>query len=526
MRTIYLLLSITFTQILFATDYYVSPNGNDSNKGLTITTAFKTIEKATYEVAAGDTVYLMSGVYTKTYPESLIAYLTISGTAGNPITFRNYPGEKPILQMNGTNWGAIKINGNDYITIDGLTIIGNNDNITLQYAQSQQSIIGNPATAGNGIMIDAEYNNETNRPHHIIVKNCTVSKCGGGGIYTYNADYTTIENNIVFECAWYTPYGNSGISMYQNWNSDTSTGIKNFVIGNTCYRNENFIPWYVTNSILDGNGIIIDDNRNTQNNSTLGVYTGKTFIANNLVFDNGGRGIHCYQSDNVIIANNTCYKNCQSPAVQSGEFTAYDASNITYINNIAAPDKGIPPTDKDNNTTSNITAINNLFTANSGLANPQGTNTIIGDASFVNPTINAVTADFHLKQNSLAINKGSVTNAPLTDKDGIVRLTDNSIDVGCYEFQSALSIDDFDKKIISFYPNPTQKTLTFSFDNNNSEPSEILIYNTIGAKMRAFSVNQSSETFSTDVSYLSSGIYFVSIIQNKKETYLGKFIKQ
>ncbi len=517
------IISIITTSV-FATNYYVSPNGNDNNNGLTLTTTFRTIEKATYVVAPGDTVFLRSGIYTKTYPESLIAYLTVSGTAANPITFRNYPGETPILQMNGTNWGAIKINGNDYIIIDGLTIIGNNDNITLAYAQSQQ--IGNPATAGNGIMIDAEYNNETNKPHHIIVRNCTVSKCGGGGIYTYNADYTTIENNTVFECAWYTPYGNSGISMYQNWNSDSSTGIKNFVTGNTCYRNENFVKWYVTNSILDGNGIIIDDNRNTQNNSTLGIYAAKTYIANNLVFNNGGRGIHCYQSDNVIIANNTCYKNCQSPAVKDGEFTAYDASNITYINNISAPDVGVSPMNKDNNTTSNITAFNNLFAANSSSANPQGTNTIVGNAGFVNPTTNFATANFHLQSNSLAVNAGTTTNAPLTDKDGIVRLANNLIDIGCYEYQNTFGVADFDKKIISFYPNPTQKTLTFSLKENNSEWYDIIIYNAVGEKMNTVSVNPNAETIATDVSYLSSGIYFVSMTQNKGQTYLGRFIKE
>jgi parallel beta-helix repeat protein len=524
MKTIYLLLSMIFNQILFATNYYVSPKGDDNNNGLTIATAFQTIEKSTYAVAPGDTVFIRSGTYSKTDPESLIAYLTISGTETKPITFKAYPGETPILQLNKNNWGAFSINGCDYITIDGFTIIGNNDNITLQYAQSQQLVKGNTATSCNGIAINTEYQNDTNRPHHITIKNCKVSKCPGGGIFTYNADYVTIENNTVSECGWYAPYGNSGISMYQNWNSDNNTGFKNFITGNTCYRNENYIPFFVVGSITDGNGIIIDDGRNTQNNSTLGKYLGGTYIANNLVFDNGGRGIHCFESDNVLVINNTSYQNCKSPTTREGELTAINTSNITFVNNIISPSIGVPPIKQYAAT--NIIAMNNVFTANQNLSNPAGTNTIIGDASFVNPTINAVTADFHLKQNSLAINKGSVTNAPLTDKDGFVRLANNLIDIGCYEFQSVLSINDFDKKTISFYPNPTQKMLTFSFNNNNLKPSEILIYNTIGEKMRTVSVNQSSETFSSDVSYLSSGIYFVSIIQNKKETYLGKFIKQ
>ena len=40
----------------FAINYYVSPNGNDENDGLTITASFQTIERATYAVAPGDTV--------------------------------------------------------------------------------------------------------------------------------------------------------------------------------------------------------------------------------------------------------------------------------------------------------------------------------------------------------------------------------------------------------------------------------------------------------------------------------------
>jgi parallel beta-helix repeat protein len=525
MKTFTFFLIIAFTQFVFATNYYVSPNGDDNNNGLTVANAFKTIEAATYIVSPGDTILIKAGVYTKTYPESLIVFLTVSGTANNPITIRNFPGENPVLQMNGSNWGAIKLNGCDYIIIDGLTIIGNNDNITLQYAQSQQAITGNPATAGSGIMIDSQYNNEINKPHHIIVRNCKVSKCGGGGIYTYNADYITIENNTVFECAWYTPYGNSGISMYQNWNSDNSTAIKNFITGNTCYRNENFIPWFVTNSILDGNGIIIDDNRNTQNNSTLGIYTGKTYIANNLVFDNGGRGIHCYESDNVIIANNTCYKNCQSPAVKSGEFTAYDASNITYINNIAAPDTGVPPTDKDNNTTSNITAMHNLFTANSTLANPQGTNTIIGNAAFVNPSINAAIADFHLLQSSAAINNGTATNAPIKDKDGFIRLSNNLVDIGCYEYQSPLAITDFTESKFVIYPNPVSNSITFDLKNSKIDVSNVVFYDVNGKKVSVKNAESNSGVFNADVSHLESGMYFVSIIQNKKEIYISKFLK-
>lgn len=525
MKNIFIVINILAFQLFFATNYYVSPSGDDDANGQ-LETPFQTIQRATYAVGPGDTVFIRNGTYSYNYPESLIVFLTISGTAGNPITFKNYPEETPVLQMNGSNWGAIKLNGCDYIIIDGLTIIGNNDNITLEYAQSQQTIIGNPATAGNGIAIDAQYENEVNKPHHVVVRNCTVSKCGGGGIYSYGADYTTIENNTIFECAWYTPYGNSGISMYQNNNSDATTGIKNFIVGNTCYRNQNFIPWFVTNSILDGNGIIIDDNRNTQNNSNSGIYTGQTYVANNLVFDNGGRGIHCYESDNVIIANNTCFKNCQSPFVKDGEFTAFDSSNITYVNNIASPDINVPPFNKDDNTTNNVTAFNNLITANASISNPTGTNTITGFAAFVQPSIDVNIADFHLAEDSFAISTGTPTNAPLTDKDGNIRLINNLIDIGCYEFQIGLKNNGFEANGFVIYPNPTQKSLSINLKNKDLKASEIVFYNSIGEKIKTISKIPNQEIFTTDISEFQAGIYYVSLLKNNTTTFLGKLLKE
>lgn len=92
MNKIFRVFAFFLTSKCFAINYYVSPNGDDSNNRLSITTAFLTIEKSTYAVAQGDTVFIRNGIYSKTYPESLIAYLTISGTAQNPITFRNYLG--------------------------------------------------------------------------------------------------------------------------------------------------------------------------------------------------------------------------------------------------------------------------------------------------------------------------------------------------------------------------------------------------------------------------------------------------
>ena len=434
-----------------ATNYFVAPLGNDSNNGLTIATAFETLQHAADVVAPGDTVFAMSGTYTKRLNANNVLDIFQSGTAAQWIVFKNYPGQTPVIKMYD-QWSGIAVQGADYIVIDGFSVVGNNDSVTLSYAQAQQANTNNPATSGNGIGCAPEYNNNSNKPHHITICNCKVSKCGGGGIYTYNADYITIDNNVVNGCAWYSPYGNSGISLYQNWNSDSSVAIKNRVTNNTCYRNEEYIPWFVAGSITDGNGIIIDDARNTQNGSTLGAYRGRTYVANNVVFDNGGRGINCYSSDKVLVVNNTSYHNCQSPAVQDGEFTSYDTDSMYFINNIALPASGIPPIAAGSAT--HTTVDYNLWAANAALAAPYGTHTKTGSPGFINESANPLLADFHLSGgSSAAINSGTRYLSPAKDKDGYTRLLTDSVDIGAYEFHGILPLG-----ITRFYGHRAGKT--------------------------------------------------------------------
>ncbi|MGA1978692.1 MAG: choice-of-anchor Q domain-containing protein [Bacteroidales bacterium] len=525
MKNFLLTFLMLITNHLSATNYYVSPTGSNNNNGLSADKPFKTLQHAADLTVPGDTVFAMTGTYTNLNTGDNVLNINNSGTANSWIVYKNHPGNTPVIQLYD-QWAGIQVQGADYIVIDGFVVIGNNDSITPDYAQSQKNNINNPATSGNGIGCAPEYGNSSNKPHHIIIRNCTVSKCGGGGIYSVQGDYLRIENNIVSECAWYSPYGNSGISLYQNWNSDSSTGIKNYVMGNTCYRNEEYIPVSTAGIITDGNGIIIDDSRNTQGGSMLGAYIGKTYIANNLVFNNGGRGIHCYSSDKVIVVNNTCFQNCQSPSVQDGEFTAYDTDSVSFINNISFPAYDIRPMN-ESSTSTYLTVDHNLWAANSGLANPFGTNTVTNSPDFVLPSDNPSFANFHLRPGSAAINAGTHFYAPATDKDGNNRSATDSVDIGCYEFNNSEGIINISPSENRFliYPDPASGIISLVLDNQGINQIEVSFYNMAGEKIKTINTICSDGYATVAILELKPGIYFIAVKTNKNQIASGRFLK-
>lgn len=84
----------------FASTYYVSPKGSDSNGG-SLEKPFATIQKANGKVAPGDTVFIRGGKYSITKPYAGDAGILIdrSGTENKRIYFFAYPGETPVFDF-------------------------------------------------------------------------------------------------------------------------------------------------------------------------------------------------------------------------------------------------------------------------------------------------------------------------------------------------------------------------------------------------------------------------------------------
>ncbi|MBC1237734.1 hypothetical protein [Nostoc sp. 2RC] len=414
--------------------YYVSGTGNDSNDGLKEGSAFRTLQKAANLVQAGDTVYVMNGTYeqTRSAVSPVLGINQKHGTASAPITFAALGGHNPVIKS--SNFQAINIVGSSYIVIEGLTVVGANDKITLKYAQSQKDNLNNPLTNGAGIYIQPDQKNQSS--HHITIRGNTISKFPSGGIASKEADYITIEKNIVSETCWYSPWGANAISTLRNRNlDDNTTDYKIIIRDNVSYNNYTYIPWWEssTGKATEGHGIMIDAA------SSLGLdnaaYKGKILIANNTSYNNGGAGIQVFNSSNADVINNTTYQNSLHPDLAGvGEILISGASaNVNVVNNIMYARSGAYSYIVGGSA-KNIKADHNLI-YNTDKYNKTGTDFIVGkDPQFVN----AAAGNFALNPESVAIDAGdNIFNS----KTGNIPDDGNGngigvIDIGAYEVPS------------------------------------------------------------------------------------------
>jgi parallel beta-helix repeat protein len=452
------------------TTYYVSGTGSDSNTGKSTATAFRTLQKAANLTNPGDTVYIMNGTYTDSVG-SHILLITRSGAPGAYIRYKAFPGHRPVLQTLTTNWSAVKVDGAAYILIEGLTLFGNNDTTTPEEALAQivdtngsgkpdkgDKVVFNTAYISNGIDVTFKFDNFARPAHHVIVRGNTLSKFGGSGIGSYGADFLIIEDNRVDETSFYTPYDTSGISVYQN--RDTQPGYAGYRIvirRNVSTHNHNIIPCICNDFArpTDGNGIIVDDSKNGQSDGRppengipqdFGPYTGKILVANNIVYDNWGRGIHVFESDNVNIINNTSFNNAFEPEIGEGEISVVNSDNVRVYNNIMYPNGYRASVNNKSNRAGiaknrNVVIDYNLAFGGTGffdsnISDPVATrNNLIGvDPKFVGATYTNG-RDFRLQANSPAIDKGTSSYAPGNDIEKFLRPQGAGIDIGAYELR-------------------------------------------------------------------------------------------
>lgn len=413
-----------------AHDWYVDgAYGNSSNPG-TSARPFKTFLQANDAANPGDNIYLKP---TTVYPT---LWVTKSGTAAQPIVIAGTGLAPNLTQVSGggLNFG-VSLFAN-YVTLTNFDIT----------APSVYSAIQVPQHS-----------------HHLTITGNRIHDAGGNGVSVVGADYVTISYNSVFGNAHNTANNNfaSGISIKGSLDVDTYYGLKLRITGNLVYANTN-VPTCATAacwakaSDSDGSGIIMDNNRRTTYDNIW--YRGRTLISNNVVFGNGGRGIHMYLSDHISVNGNTLYSNNQDPYegnYRPGEITGAFVSDIAVYSNILDSDGGqgrnngaftgthVPIALNYCNTGfGQIIVRNNLgfrpqndpasFLVQRGNTLPVVVNTNFWSTPlFERASLDPQLADFRVKPTSLALRNGYDQQALQRDMAGTLRLHPTTI--GAYE---------------------------------------------------------------------------------------------
>ena len=441
--------------------YYVATNGNDGNNGTGLTTPFRTISKAASVVTAGDIVLIRGGVYK----ERVI--ISKSGTSANPITFKNYQNEKPVVDGSSLNFsdeyarrGLIQLNSTKYILIEGLSTVKatslgyngsgilvngpNSSYVTIRGCSSADTRSSGIAAWGN--TPTKTYNGITN----LIIENCTVSRALDGGFQEHITIADGVEN---YEVRYNTVV--DGLKPHPN-NYPIGIDSKIDVRNGKVYGNEIY-------NLQSSNGIYVDAwddeayNIEIYNNIihdvdgygvTVGAEQAGTVhdikIFNNIIYNtnkdglkvNGAIGV---SEDPVVydiaLYHNTVYK-CQTSIWVQGN----TSGNIDIYNNIFSQNNWNNGIYIYSSNTSKVKASNNIIDKYVGRSwsNPKmeeilGENAIQKSPSFVDGS----NINLMLTSTSPAIDAGLSTAVPTFDYDGKSRPAGAGYDIGAYEYGSS-----------------------------------------------------------------------------------------
>ncbi len=177
-KIVILVINLFITDHLLAKNYYVDPSSTVTIANGTITNPWKTIAQVnsgTTTLLPGDSVLFKKG-------QVLSGRLVISssGSTTKPIVYSSY-GTGNIPELTYTATDIITLTNRQYVIIDGFKIIDRT-----------------MSTTDHSITAKISYAIILNNSPHITIKNCDISLVGIAITTEEGSDFTTIENNNIY----------------------------------------------------------------------------------------------------------------------------------------------------------------------------------------------------------------------------------------------------------------------------------------------------------------------------------------
>ncbi len=278
----------------YATTYYVSPSGDDSNSGTSRRQAWRTINRVNRaKFAAGDNILFKGG---NTFTGNLYFDSASMGTSALPITISSYGRGRATIQA-GTGSGFFAYNTAGYM-LKNINFVG----------------AGREVNTDDGIIFYNDLPGDI-KLDYVHIDSVEVSEFGGVGISIVGDNGKSGFRDVSITNTSAHDNADAGISIWGDSSlSSTATDYahEDVYIGYVEAYNNPGIPGLPYNS---GNGIVISDVNGgiiewsvAYNNGWLNTAVG------------GPIGIWAWNSNSIIIQHNESYNNATDSSADGGGF--------------------------------------------------------------------------------------------------------------------------------------------------------------------------------------------------------------
>lgn len=525
-----ILLGVTLFLNAYSNTFYIDPiNGSNSGTG-TVSSPWKTLEEVInanliesksfvtpYDptnpqlivknpgapIQAGDTLMLYSGLHGNI---DIVNYINDQN-----IYLINAPGNTPVVKklhiQAGKNWvfQGIDISSEPYGVYlnDKLVFLETHDwqgpvsNITIKNCNLYSTETAwTDATdwvtkASDGIYIKADSINIINNNllnirfgiqmvgDNIFTSGNNIINFSGDGIRLVGSN-NIVEKNIIKNC--------------YDVDSNHDDGIQSFTTGGLTVDN-NIVRQNIILNFEDPNQPLLG------NLQGIGCFDGpynNWNVENNLIIVNHWHGISFYGATNSTIINNTVLDPIPDDAIGPSWIKTEDDGSFFTLNCVVK-----------NNVTNTISV-----TANTSVGNNTTLQTL---SDYASNFVDYSAFDFHLLQTSPLIDAADNAIAPSVDLEGNTRPSGAFADIGAYEYQYPISIENIENQSLKIYPNPFVNYIEIEGIIGNSE---INIYDENGRLIQKF--NSITTPSKLDLNELNNGLYFLETtnkLNNTKQKY-------